>query len=66
MEKLSPEEILPFDLYFSTLVSMHEHPGYTKAGMYKPSLAEDAKTALEMVQERRKFLPTVMEPSYGN
>lgn len=55
--KIETHEIVPFDLYFATLVGMHEHPGYNREGMNKPTLMDDGEMAARMITVRRQLLP---------
>ncbi len=56
--KLRPSEILPFDLYFSTLVGMNQHPGNLRESAHKMTLDECLAKAQEMIELRRKVVPT--------
>lgn len=51
---LRPEELVPFDMYFASLVSMQVHPG-AGSKEHKPlSLDECRRMAMEMIEIRRK------------
>lgn len=43
-----------FDMYFSALMSMNNHPGTTQGRAQKLSTSDVAKIADEMMQERAK------------
>ncbi len=46
-----------FDIYFATLVGMAIHPGYSRDNVTQPSLEDCAKTAMDMIKVRDKYLP---------
>jgi hypothetical protein len=51
---LSPDEYVPFDMYFCSLASMQMHPGAGTKDHRKLSLDECGELAVEMVRIRRK------------
>lgn len=59
MNKLQEGEIIPFDMFFASIVSMAVcHPGNTKLpSEQKMTLNDCAKVAMEMLKVRRELLP---------
>jgi len=55
---IHPSEVVAFDMYFATLVGMHEHPGQKKDPVQKKTIRQCAALAIEMLLVRRTLIPT--------
>jgi len=55
---IHPSEVVAFDMYFGSLVSMNEHPGKNRENGKKLTLEGAAATAIAMLQIRRTLIPT--------
>jgi hypothetical protein len=55
---IHPSEVVAFDMYFGSIVSMNNHPGKNREGGQKLSLEGCAATAIAMLQIRRTLIPT--------
>lgn len=53
---LSPEEHIPFDMYFASLMSMQVHPGAGTKEHRKLTIEECRDMALQMVEIRREVI----------
>lgn len=53
---LQPDELIPFDMYFASLMSMQVHPGAGTKEHRKLTLCECRDMALEMVSIRRNVI----------
>lgn len=53
---LSPEEHIPFDMYFASLMSMQVHPGAGTKEHRKLTMDECRDIALQMVAIRRNAI----------
>lgn len=57
MDAIHPSEVVPFDIYFATIVGMNNHPGQTKEPVQRKSIEFCAAQALEMLRVRRTLIP---------
>jgi hypothetical protein len=49
-------ELGVFDMYFASLVSMADHPGYSRDNVEQPTLEDCAEKAQQMIEIRRKYV----------
>lgn len=53
---LNNEQLGVFDIYFSTLVGMAAHPGYSRDNVTQPTIEQCAETAKEMLRVRSQYI----------
>lgn len=53
---LRPDEHIPFDMYFASLMSMQVHPGAGTKEHRKLTMAECRDMALQMIEMRRNTI----------
>jgi hypothetical protein len=53
---IHPDERIPFDMYFASIVSMQMHPGAGTKDHAKLTLEQSKDLALEMVEIRRAVI----------
>jgi len=58
LDPIHPSEVIAFDMYFGSIVSMNEHPGKNKESGHRLTLEGCAAKAIAMLQIRRTLIPT--------
>ena len=61
LEAIGSDEVVPFDMYFATIVGMNNHPGFQREGAKRLTMEGCAAQAVKMLTIRRTLIPSEKE-----